>query len=156
LAPATPESQAAVDQASAAAQLSADRAAIMAMWRSLNDAWKVNIDAGVQREVDLAYPPFREGDAADFGSCRALVAPTVTFLNRQTTVDPNAITPRPGWVYPINGQVPQGRIYVMPSSTTATGTAGGITPAPVTTSAEVHAVVGDDGAAYYYPTCVRR
>jgi hypothetical protein len=154
LAPPTPESQAAVDQAFASAQLAADRAAIMRMWRSLNDAWKVNIDVGVQRAVDLAFPPFRDATSVNFDACRALIGPTVTALNSQITVDPNAINLQPGWVQPTIGQVPQGRIYVMPSSDARTATASGFT-ASNDRSAEIHAVVGDDGVAYYFPTCKR-
>ena len=130
----------------AAAQLAADRALIMAMLRSDNDAWNLNRSAGIQADVANSWPPSREAEGMTPENCNSSYNPDLWW---NAVVDANTIQPQPGWVQPKMQTVPEGRIYVM---TAQISSRYGDAVQPTQTQ-EMHAVVAPDAKAYYFPYC---
>jgi hypothetical protein len=143
----TTKAQAAAAKArAAAAQLTSDKAKIMAMWRANNDAWNTSRSAGILSDIANTWPPSRAAGSMTFAQCDQYMN---SGLWDNVVVDPSTIKPQPRWVYSVTNSVPDGRAYIM---TTQLSERYGAAVQP-TQSQELHALVAPDGHAYKFETC---
>ena len=132
----------------AAAQLEADKRAILTLYRRWNDTWFQGSEAGVEYKVahnwlDTTFEECWESNFPD--------GPYEGY-SEEWIVDAPTIDTDDGWALPDGpqqGEVPSGRIYIYTVSITyrATGYDSDTEPG------EVHAVVDDDGVAKFFFEC---
>lgn len=138
----------------AAAELEADRALILQMWRDASDSWgsgdEAGMTAGFQFLVDNSYPGTTSGTAA---SCRANYEGGIPLISYQEeiVVHADTIARDDGWIVPGGageGIAPGGRIYIHQITFTPyiDGQVG------EQQLAEVHTTV-EDGRAFMFIDC---